>query len=202
MNLRQKVGPFPLWLWLIAGAIVGWIVYRHVKGSSGSSGQAVQTQQILPQTSDQSALGSATQAGSPSDSGQTTADFLQALGAENTNLLSALETTQTNVIGLAQSQIAAAQTQTSLGSFNQNTQPVAGVEPNSNAPQVVYVMPQVASSPNPTPAVSPTPAPTIKSTVTSTIKPSVTRYYTYKRDVPLGPGQTVHFTSGRGYYAA
>lgn len=27
------------------------------------------------------------------------------------------------------------------------------------------------------------------------------RYYTYKKDVPLGPGQSLKFTSGKGYYA-
>lgn len=27
------------------------------------------------------------------------------------------------------------------------------------------------------------------------------RYYTYKKDVPLGPGEKLGFTSGRGYYA-
>lgn len=28
------------------------------------------------------------------------------------------------------------------------------------------------------------------------------RYYTYRANVPLRPGQTVHYTPGRGYYAA
>jgi hypothetical protein len=28
------------------------------------------------------------------------------------------------------------------------------------------------------------------------------RYYTYKADVPLAAGQSLHFTTGRGYYAA
>lgn len=28
-----------------------------------------------------------------------------------------------------------------------------------------------------------------------------TRYYTYKKNVPLKPGQKIHFTKGKGYYA-
>lgn len=33
--------------------------------------------------------------------------------------------------------------------------------------------------------------------------PAPTRqYYTYRKDVPLRPGQTIHFLAGKGYYAA
>ena len=28
------------------------------------------------------------------------------------------------------------------------------------------------------------------------------KFYTYKKDVPLAPGQKLQFTAGRGYYAA
>jgi hypothetical protein len=28
------------------------------------------------------------------------------------------------------------------------------------------------------------------------------RYYTYKKDVPIGPGQVLKFSAGKGYYAA
>lgn len=31
--------------------------------------------------------------------------------------------------------------------------------------------------------------------------PTSTRYYTYRRDVPLAPGHAVAFTAGKGYYA-
>ena len=33
-------------------------------------------------------------------------------------------------------------------------------------------------------------------------QPVVRKYYTYKTQVILGAGQTLHFTTGRGYYAA
>ena len=94
MNLKRKIGPLPLWVWLILAAILGWYLYRRVKGTSGSSGQAIETQQILPQTSAQPApsLGGATQAGTPGSSDQTTQDFLQVLGAENANLIDAIVT--------------------------------------------------------------------------------------------------------------
>lgn len=32
--------------------------------------------------------------------------------------------------------------------------------------------------------------------------PAPSRFYTYKKDVPLKKGQTVHFQTGKGYYAA
>lgn len=54
------------------------------------------------------------------------------------------------------------------------------------------------------PAPSP-PAPKVsepakaKTTAKKAAKP---RYYTLKKDVPLRKGQTVHFTRGKGYYAA
>lgn len=49
------------------------------------------------------------------------------------------------------------------------------------------------------------PAPAQPAAQTPAAKPkpqAPARYYTYRKDVPLKPGQTVRFTAGRGYYAA
>ena len=35
-----------------------------------------------------------------------------------------------------------------------------------------------------------------------TVQPVAGKYYTYKAQVKLGAGQTLHFTKGKGYYAA
>jgi hypothetical protein len=39
-------------------------------------------------------------------------------------------------------------------------------------------------------------------TATAPAASSPSRYYTYAKDVPLGPGETLHFATGKGYYAA
>lgn len=52
------------------------------------------------------------------------------------------------------------------------------------------------------PAVQPpTPKPLPKVVARRPPAPAV-RYYTYKRNVPLVGGKTLHFTKGKGYYAA
>lgn len=64
---------------------------------------------------------------------------------------------------------------------------------------------------SPTPAPAPTPAPTPAPVQPAAVQPTPstasgggdgTTYFTYKADVPLQSGQTLGFTSGRGYYAA
>jgi hypothetical protein len=193
-GLTRKVGPLPLWAWVGGGLLLAYLGYRLLSGRSGSSGPAQQTQTVASQTPSD-ATGLTTSAGAPADTGQTTSDFLGALGAENANLLQAVEAKNQDVLALAQSQLAAAQSNPQVSpSSTSETQPVTGTQPGGpNAPVYVFVSPQAlapaASKPPTAGVLKPQPQP-------------VGRYYTYKRDVPLGPGQTVHFTSGRGYYAA
>jgi hypothetical protein len=140
-----------------------------------------------PTTSPDTSTGSVPTAGSPDDTGQTTSDLLTALGGQQSNLLSAFEAANQDIVGLAQSQITAAQQQGLSPSTITETQPTVAAQPGGSlAPIIQYVSPT---------AVSPT----------TTAKPqtsSIARYYTYKTQVPLAKGQTVHFTPGRGYYAA
>lgn len=193
-GLTRKVGPLPLWAWVAGGLVVGYLLYKHFAGTLGaSSGAQVQEQQTSAATPD-SSMGIAPSAGAPADTGQTTSDYITALGGQQSSLLAAVEQANQDIVGLAQSQISYAQTQTSLGSFSTQTQPVASQAPGgSNAPVIDYVMPQVVTTPAQMPAAA-TPS---KAKQTA----AATRYYTYKRDVPLGKNQTVHFTAGRGYYA-
>lgn len=197
-SLSKKLGPLPRWAWLLIGLVVAFVVYRKVHGSGGGAA-SVQTQpgQTLVTSSPDAQMGAVPSAGSPADTGQSTSDLVSALGGQQASLLSALEAANQDVLALAQSQIATAQTQTSLGSFNTQTQPATAPQPGgSNAPAIVYVSPTVYTSPGG--SSSPASAAPVKASSTST----PTKFYTYKRDVRLGPGQTVHFRSGRGYYAA
>jgi hypothetical protein len=194
-GLTRKVGPLPLWAWLAGGLVLAYVGYRFLTGSSGSSGPSQQTQTVASQTPPD-ATGLTTSAGAPADNGQTTQDFLGALGVENSSLLQALEAQNQDVLALAQSQLAAAQGNPAISpSSTSETQPATSTQPGGpNAPMIFYVSPQ---------AVVPTSSKPAAATVVKPAKQPVSaRYFTYKRDVPLGPGQTVHFQSGRGYYAA
>jgi hypothetical protein len=192
--LTKKVGPVPAWLLLVGLALGGWWLYRRYSGASGSSNAAVETQTTAAATP-ASSLGDTTQAGAPADTGQSTSDLVTALGGEQSSLLSELESVNQDVVGLASSQLNYASTQTSLGSFNTQTQPAAGTQPGgSNAPVIQYLAPAAVA---PQAGAGVTAAP-VKATTSTT----PTRFYTFKRDVPLASGQTVHFTTGRGYYAA
>jgi hypothetical protein len=82
-------------------------------------------------------------------------------------------------------------------------------------PTVAVATRKPAPKPAPTPLRRPAPPPPktpVKSRAQSpspvvkkapvVVKKAPARYYTYKRQVPLRPGQTLHYTPGRGYYAA
>lgn len=196
--LTRKLGPLPVWAWTAIGLAVGYVVYKHFTGQSGSGGQAQETQTVAA-ASPASSLGAAPSAGTSTDtatgasSSTDFSDIVDALGGQQAALFGAIEQSNQDVISLAAQQISYAQANTNMGSFQTQTQPAAATQPGgSNAPIMAYVAPSVATSTAP-------PAATVK---VATKAPAPTRFYTYKRDVPLGPNQTVHFTTGRGYYAA
>jgi hypothetical protein len=69
--------------------------------------------------------------------------------------------------------------------------------------------PEEAPPPVPSPIIVTTPGGTVESTAnfvfltpTKKVQPVAGKYYTYKAQVKLGAGQTLHFTKGKGYYAA
>jgi hypothetical protein len=194
-GLGRKLGPLPLWAWLAGGLVLGYIGWRYLTGSSGSSGPAQQLQTTAAQTP-AAATGNLPTAGSPADTGQTTSDLVSALGGQQANLLQAFEAQNQDVLALAQSQIAAAQANPQISpSSTSETQPQMSLQPGgANVPTITFVSPQalapVASQPAAATTVKPKP------------QPVVSQYYTYKRDVPLKGGQTVHYTPSRGYYAA
>ncbi len=199
-GLKKKVGPLPLYGWvLIVLAVAAYFLFfRRGAGSSA----APETAAAIPvQSSADQSAGLVPSAGSPSDSGGSTSDLLNAYGAETAALTGALLQTQANVVALAQAQqsnlaasTAVPANDTSSGSF------VSSQPGGSNAPSFSFSFPNITNTAT-KPAVT-----AVKSTVSAgaTAKKAATpvKYYTYKRDVKLGSGQTVHFTTGRGYYAA
>jgi hypothetical protein len=153
-GLTRKLGPLPVWAWAGIGLLAGWYLYRRYTGASGSSGAAVQSQQVAAATPDTS-MGASPSAGSPAGNDQTTSDLISSLGGENASLISAFTQVNSDVAGLAASQIAYAQTNSSMGSFNTQTQPAAAPQPGgSNAPLIYYMAPDAvapqANQPAPT----------------------------------------------------
>lgn len=193
-GLGKKVGPLPLWAWALGSAILLYVAYRYMSGQSGSGGAAQQTQTVSSQTPSD-ATGLASQPGAPADSGQLTSDYLAALGSQQGSLLQSFEAQNQDVLALAEAQLSAAAGNPAVSpSSTSETQPVGGSQPGgSNAPTIYYVSPQALNPTGSKPAAT--------TTVAKPKQTVVSRYYTYKRDVPLGPGQTVHFLSGRGYFA-
>lgn len=187
---KGKILGMPVWLVIVLGVVLLYVVYRlFVSGSGGTAGTTSVAQENTPSTNDQPAsTGAVTTAGSPGDTGQSTSDLLTALGGQQSNLLDALATQESDVVGLAQSQLTAAQQQGLSPSTTTQTQPLLTSQPGGSfAPIISYASPT---------AVAPT----------QTAKPAVvsspTHYYTFKNQVPLKQGQTLHYTKGRGYYAA
>jgi hypothetical protein len=69
--------------------------------------------------------------------------------------------------------------------------------------------PEEGPTPVPSPIFVATPGGTVSSTANfvfvvpaKKVQPVAGKYYTYKAQVKLGAGQTVHFRTGKGYYAA
>jgi hypothetical protein len=195
-GLTRKLGPLPLWAWALIGLAGGYFLYKRMAGTGGPSAVASQAAQTSAETAP-SSTGLTGSAGSPSDTGQMSSDLISALGGQQATILQELEATNQDVLGLAASQISAAQANGVSPSSTTETQPVTGQQPGgSNSPTYYFLSPSLsgapaASKPATTASVAPQPKPGV-----------ATKYFTYKRDVPLAGGQTVHFTSGRGYYAA
>ncbi len=200
-GLKKKVGPLPLYGWvLIVLAVAAYFLFFR-KGTVGSSTAPETSASIPVQSSADQSAGLVPSAGAPSDSGSSTSDLLNAYGAETANLTGALLQTQANVVALAQAQQGSLFAGTAVPSNSTADGSLVGSQPGgANAPTFNFSFPGITNT-----ATKPVAA-AAKTTVSaaSTAKKAATpiKYQTYKRDVVLKPGQTVHFTTGRGYYAA
>lgn len=177
--LKKKVGPLPLPVLVIVGLLGIFIIYKMRKPTSSTTGvdstaTVTPTTTVTPQQ--------AASAGSPN--GTSTFDPSQLAGLFPTDYV-----TQSDL----QSQL------DSLGS-NVGSQIAAITFP---PPQITVNVPP-PTAPASTPAQTPAPAPQkpVGSTVKNPVASTPTKYFTYKKNVILSHGQTVHFTTGKGYYAA
>lgn len=184
----------------VGGLLAAYVLYKYYANSSTTStstgtstapttsaGTSDTTGSTTGTSTDNGLAGSA---GGPTDTGATTSDYLSALGTQNQSLISAFTAQEQDLAGLAQAQIANVQTQTALSSTNTQTVPTVGTQPGgANSPIVVQF-----TSPSVTTAAQ-------KSTVSKSSS-TPAHYYTYKSQVPLLSGQTLHFQKGKGYYAA
>lgn len=197
--VTKKKGKLPVWAWAVGGVVLLYLAYKFYVGQSSSSTTSATTTgagSTTDTTGTAGATGTDTSAGTTDSSGVSDSDLVSALGGQQTSLLSELEAQNQDVLGLAQSQIAAAQGNPAISpSSTTQTQPMIGSQPGgSNAPINVYVSPH---------AIAPSRSkPPVVTTTRGSRPPAPTRFFTYKRDVKLGAGQTAHYQPGRGYYAA
>lgn len=197
-GLKRKVGPLPLYAWVVVAVLlVGYFLFFR-KGSAPETAADIPVQSAADQ-----ATGLVPSAGSPSDSGSSTSDLLSAYSAINSNLTGALLQTQQNVVALAGQQQSALATTTAVVPNDTSNGVVASMQPGgSNAPSFSFSFPNISSTD--TVAKPAAKAATTVKSAGSTAKTAATpvKYQTYKRDVVLKAGQTVHFKTGSGYYAA
>lgn len=188
--VTRKLGPLPAWAWL---AILAVGVYLYSKRTVSAAG--VQTQSVQAATPDSSS-GLVPSAGSGAGGVSSTDALLQAYGQQGSELLSALANSEANVTQLAGQQLAYNASQTTNGVVDTSTGANVASQPGgSNAPTFAFSFPGVTNA-----AVKATSTVTaVKKAATPAKPPS---YSTYKRNVQLKAGQTVHFASGKGYYAA
>lgn len=154
--MTRKLGLLPVWAWAAIVAVVGYFLYRHFSSSSmASTNTAASATSPSPAPATTGDTSTATTGTSPTlDTTSTSAsDLVSALGGQQASLLAALEQANQDVLGLAQTQIAAAQGNGLSPSSTSETQPVTGSQPGgSNAPSIFYVSPQAAAPTSSTPA--------------------------------------------------
>lgn len=202
-GLKKKIGPLPLFAWVVVAVLlVGYFLFFRKGSASAQTAPSTAADIPVQSTADQSA-GLVPSAGSSADSGSSTSDLLAAYGAENSNLTGALLQTQQNVVALATSQQNALASTSAVNSSDTSNGVIASTQPGgSNAPSFSFSFPNITSTDTVAKPAAKTAA-TVKS-AGSTAKTAATpvKYQTYKRDVVLKQGQTVHFRTGSGYYAA
>jgi hypothetical protein len=177
-GLSKKRGPFPTYVWAIIGAVIvlGYIYYRRKKNTSSTSAGSLD-QTVIPSGVISPNQNDGASGGTTSDSGSP-------------NVFPSDYASQTDLA-------------TAVGAIEDNTA--------SAIAAITFPQPQPTPS-NPTPVNVTLTVPTSKvSQSTTTSKTAAkkaaatsapTKYYTYKKNVPLKAGQSIHYTAKKGYYAA
>lgn len=228
--LTRKLGPAPVYVWVIAAAGL-YLGYRYLRGTGtagGATSSAPSDSSGIPQTVN--GTGGTSDSGSAGGGGASAADSLSAdllstlLGdsaALSGQLADALTGATSTIAGLGSEAL----TQNGLleQAIISSYTPAAGGIPSfpsptsAASPQVVQAastptggQPVVQGTATRTATYTAPPASgtqqkialaTVASDHPTTAAGDITRYYTYKTQVPLRAGQSIHFTKGRGYYA-
>lgn len=186
-GLKKNLGPFPTYVWLLIGviAVVGYIYYRRRQSQTAASSiagslnqQTIPSGVIIPPSS--SGTSGSLPASSTGDTGTSASpntfpyDY-----ATNTDLQSGLNDLS-NQVGAQIAGITFPQPSVNITVPNQ---------PNSQTP-------------NSHPVTATQTSKTAAKKAAASVAPSHIRYYTYKKNVPLRAGQTLHFTKSKGYYAS
>lgn len=189
-RLTAKAGPLPVWLWavVILGAFLAW---QHFRGG-GDTAVGASTSDQTPVTTGGDASSDVGVAGGGSPASNV-----------NDGLLSQLSGMQSSVDALT------AQVQ-SMPAFSSDagTAGSGSTIPNDGSMFMDNQGPPgglpEAGPPGPAGPRGPAgkQAPVVKPPAAKAKAPAKIRYYTLKKNVPLKKGQTLHYTKGRGYYAA
>lgn len=172
-GLTKKVGPFPVYVYLIGvGIVVLYLYYRHRSANGGSDSTAGSLNQSVIPSGVVIPQSSGSSGGSSSDNSQGVSSPVDFPTDYAT------QTDLANAIDSIDSSTAA------------SIAAITFPQPNIN-----ITVPK--SSVSSTTTASKTAAKKAASTPAKKIT-----YYTYKKNVPLKAGQTLHFKKGSGYYAA
>lgn len=171
-GLKKKLGPFPVYVYLLGvAAIVGFIIYRKRKGESLPIGGS-ENQQVIP-----IAIPSGGQSGRGVVTGTSSTD-------------GGTDTTPTPVDFPTD--------YVSSTDFNSAINDL-GDKIGASVAQITFPAPNINITTPPATVINQT---TKSKTAAKKSAPSAPKkFYTYKKNVPLKPGQKIHFTKGKGYYA-
>lgn len=225
-GLNKKIAGVPAkYLLAAAVAVVGYLLYRHFRaqGSSSAGSTATPQEPTLQPSAPQDSLGGGASGGGgdvpPPDTSALDA-AQQQLQDLVSSLLGAAAPAVQPPLPTSTFPLAPATPQTpDTGGGNTSPPPPPAPAPSatgSSFPQtfantlgVTSTIPGTAGSTmttfTPKQIQTINTSPNVLRTVGSDAAQSISnnvRYYTYRAQVPLGRGQTVHFRTGRGYYAA
>ena len=171
-GLSKKLGPFPTYVWLALGVVILGYLYYRHRQSSGTALAAGGMNQTLTPSN----------VYVPAQSAGTTSGSDTGSGSDSPNTFPTDYATQTDL-------------QNAIDTIDNNTAgAIAAItfpQPNINITSPPAVVQQTTTA-------SKTAA---KKAATATAPKKIT-YYSYKKNVPLKAGQTIHYTAKKGYYAA
>lgn len=192
LDVKKKVGPLPLWVWVAAGgvAVIGYIYLRRSSGAGGESLAAgpveLVTGNVQPQ--DYAASGYPSTNGAPASG--LAPEVLQAVMDQ----------------GLIRQDITELRGQ--LAEVTGSLEAAGWSQSYSFLPPATATE-AVAASTLGAPGAAPQRTTAVARGKAKTVKPppkrkpaAAVRYSTYRKQVKIHPGQKLKFRKGRGYYAA